>query len=233
MSRAAALVRLQQIDSEMDARRSRLAEIDRALASDGGVSAPRAALGAAKAALAQARVTARALEAEVQAAGLKAGEVESVLYGGRVTHPRELEDLQDDLASLKRRRAALEDKLLDAMVEVESDEAAEQVALARLVEAEAALQASRAALSAERSTLESALARMDVEREAAEAPIPGADRELYRALRQRKHGLAVARLADGACTVCGVAPSSSRAQAARQGNEIIFCGNCERILYGE
>jgi predicted nucleic acid-binding Zn-ribbon protein len=226
-------MRLQQIDLEMDAGRSRLAEIDRSLASDGGASAARAALDDAKAALAQARAAARALEAEVEAVALKAGDVENALYGGHVTHPKELQDLQDDLGSIKRRRAALEDRLLDAMVEAESGESAEKAALARMGEAEAALQQSHGALAAERSALEAALARMDGDREAAEAHVPTADRELYRALRQRKHGLAVARLEDGACTVCGVAPSSSRAQAARQGNEIIFCGNCERILYGE
>jgi predicted nucleic acid-binding Zn-ribbon protein len=40
----------------------------------------------------------------------------------------------------------------------------------------------------------------------------------------------VSTLEDGACTACGVAPSSSRIQSARQGNELILCGNCGRIL---
>ncbi|MBI3760515.1 MAG: hypothetical protein HY260_01450 [Chloroflexi bacterium] len=233
MSRAAALMRLQTIDSQIDAHRNRLAEIDRALGQDVDVSAARSALAEVQAALAEGSKTARSFEAEVQSVVAKGKEVETTLYGGKVTHPKELRDLQNDLASLQRRRAALEDKLLEAMVDVESGETAEKAALARLAEAETALQKSHGTLTAERAKIESTLARLAIEREAAEAPIPVTDRELYGTLRQRKRGLAVARLEDGACAACGVAPSSSRAQAVRQENAIIFCGNCERILYAE
>jgi predicted nucleic acid-binding Zn-ribbon protein len=53
---------------------------------------------------------------------------------------------------------------------------------------------------------------------------------LYDRLRPAKKGRAVALLEDGVCTACGVAPSSSRIQSARQGNDLVLCGNCGRIL---
>lgn len=217
----------------MDAHRNRLAAIDRALGQDAEMAAARSALSAARATLAEARKSARALEAEIQSVADKSQEVETTLYGGRVTHPKELKDLQDDLASLKRRHAGLEDKLLEVMVQIESEEAGEKAALAHSAQVEADRQKSHGQWMTERKKIEAALATLVVEREAAEAPVPAADREVYAALRKRKHGLAVARLEDEGCGACGVAPSSSRAQAVRQSNEIIFCGNCERILCAE
>jgi uncharacterized protein len=226
-------MRLQQIDTEIDARRARLAEIERDLAADQGLAAAQAALADAGKVLAATRSSVRALEAEAQALSLKAAEVERTLYAGRVTNPKELIDMQEELASLKRHRASLEDEILDGMVEAEAEEQTEREAQAAVGQVEGALGASRDKLAAERGEIEAALARLETQREAAEAPVPAEDRRVYQSLRQRKHGVAVARLENGACTVCGVAPSSSRAQAARHAVELVFCGNCERVLYVE
>lgn len=231
MSRPQALMRLQHIDSEIDAQQARQIEIERALAEDGGLSAARAGHSAAQTVLAASRRSVRSFEAEVQLLASKAREVELKLYSGRVTIPKELEDLQSELASLKRRLAALEDQQLEAMMQVEGDEASESSARQQVERLDEELRASQSALADAKVRLEASLASLAVEREAAALPVPSADRHLYQALRQRKRGLAVAVLDEGACSACGVAPSSSRAQAARQGDVLIFCGNCERVLY--
>jgi predicted nucleic acid-binding Zn-ribbon protein len=82
----------------------------------------------------------------------------------------------------------------------------------------------------ERGTLRTRVETLEAEREAMLAPILAADREVYERLRPTKRGRAVSRLDDGNCSACGVAPSSSRGQDARQGNALILCGNCGRIL---
>ena len=233
MSRAANLMRLQRIDTEIDAQRAALGEIERALAEDGGLASARAAQAAASARLAAANNELRSLEAEARALDDKVAEVERTLYGGGVSNPKELVDLQEELASIKRRRATLEDSVLAAMVDTEAQEQIEREAQASTARLTASLSAAQSGLAADRARIESVLQRLDIEREAAEAPISPADRAQYAALRQRKRGLAVARLEDGSCGACGVAPSSSRAQAVRHGDELILCGNCERILYAE
>jgi predicted nucleic acid-binding Zn-ribbon protein len=86
-------------------------------------------------------------------------------------------------------------------------------------------------LTGDRTRLQVVLDRLAIDREAAEAAVSQDDRQIYQSLRRRKRGMAVARLEDGACSACGVSPSSSRAQAARHDDELTFCGNCERILY--
>ena len=55
------------------------------------------------------------LEDEVATTEDKAAATERQLYSGTVTAPRELQAMQDELASLRRRIGALEDELLEVM----------------------------------------------------------------------------------------------------------------------
>ena len=119
MSRVSNLFRLQEIDLEIDAARVRLAEIDQALRGDPAVQAARARLIAAESELRTARVSAQELEFESASLAAKISDAEQRLYSGRIRNPKELQDLQADIASLKRRRAAVEERQLDALIEAE------------------------------------------------------------------------------------------------------------------
>ncbi len=54
----------------------------------------------------------RVLELELQTAVDKARKVEQDLYGGRVSNPKELTAMQDDVAALGRQRRRIEDEML-------------------------------------------------------------------------------------------------------------------------
>jgi len=230
MSRAASLLQLQSIDLELDANHARLRAIEIALGDDPAFKQAQRDGVDAQAQLHAGRVVVQNLEYESQTLGQKIAEVESRLYGGTVTNPKELQDLQNEGASLRRRREALEEKQFEAMLAVEAAEVRGAEAQHRLEQAEAAASAAHGNLREERERLRIAVARLDINRGASAAGIPAGDLELYMRLRQNKKGRAVSQLDEGACTACGVAPSSSRIQDARQGNEIILCGNCGRIL---
>lgn len=208
-----------------------MGEITSALGEDAAVKAAQAALSAVETQVAAIKSAARAGEAEIEALATKLAEAEAQLYGGQVRNPKALQELQAEVESLKRRRADLEDRLLETMIRLDEAEETRRAAAAALAEAGRRHADTTSSLLAEQARLEGALSRLALEREAAEAPVSQADRALYAALRQRKHGVAVARVMDSACGSCGVAPSSSRLQAARQGAELVRCGNCERILY--
>jgi len=230
MSRAASLLQLQSIDLELDANRARLGAIEIALGDDPAVKQAQRDVVDAQAQLHAGRVVVQNLEYDGQTLGQKIAEVESRLYGGVVTNPKELQDLQNEGASLRRRREALEEKQFEAMLAVEAAEVRGAEAQHRLQQAEAAASAAHGNLREERERLRTAVARLEINRGASVAGIPAGDLELYTRLRQSKKGRAVSQLDEGACTACGVAPSSSRIQDARQGNDIILCGNCGRIL---
>lgn len=233
MSRATALLNLQAIDSELDVRRARLKAVDEMLSDSPEVRAAQQDVVAAQAQFTAARIALQSFELDNQAVSEKIAESEGRLYGGRVTNPKELRDLEMEVAALKRQRAAVEEQQLDALIQAETTEARFVVAQTDLQRAEAAAAKTAGNLLEERGQLHSRIERLEDEREAALASVAAEDQQLYERLRRTKNGRAVARLEDGVCAACGVAPSSSRIQSVRQGNELIRCGNCDRILCAE
>ena len=119
------------------------------------------------------------------------------------------------------------------MEAVETAEQQEAAARQALSETEGARAEEQHALTKDMSALEALITKLEGEREAALITVSAEDRATYDSLRRQKGGKAVALLVEGTCGLCGVAPSSSRIQAARQGGEMVRCGNCGRILYAE
>ncbi len=230
MSRASQLLRLQETDVELDTRRARLKTIEATLGDAPAVRAAYQHLVGAEAQFTAARLTLKDIELDVQGLSEKIADAESRLYGGRIANPKELSDLQKDVESLKRHRGTLEEQQLEALIQAETAETQALAGQAAVQTAEAEAAKTQGDLLAERATLKARVETLEIEREAMLAPIPIADREVYERLRPTKRGRAVSRLDDGNCSTCGVAPSSSRGQDARQGNELILCSNCGRIL---
>ncbi|HLE27949.1 MAG TPA: hypothetical protein VI793_07520 [Anaerolineales bacterium] len=233
MSRVSALFRLQEIDLELDAHAARLRRIEAEMGDSPVVRAAQRKIVEAEAQIDTAHVGLRAGEQDIQALSEKIAEVEEQLYGGRVTNTKELQDLQRDVESLQRRRGALEEKHLEALIKVESVEAELAALNAQLSQVEDQAAQVNTYLVAEREKLRGRMARLEDEREAALVSVPAGDWEVYDRLRQAKKGRAVTRLEEGVCGACGVAPSSSQLQIARQGSELMRCPNCERIIYAE
>ncbi len=223
-------MQLQGIDLEMDAKRARLRAIETALGDDPTAQKAQRDLVAAQTQLHTARVAIQNLEFDGQNLAEKIAEVDGRMYSGAVTNPKELQDLQHEVTSLRRRREALEEKQFEALLTAESAEVQSNEVQHRLNRAETAAAEAHGNLREEREMLQIGLARLEVNHAAAAASISAPDLDIYGRLRQSKKGRAVSQLDEGACTACGVAPSSSRIQDARQGNEIILCGNCGRIL---
>jgi predicted nucleic acid-binding Zn-ribbon protein len=230
MSRAAALLQLQGIDLELDAAQARMRVIEAALGEDPAVRQAQRDLVEAEAQLQAAHVAARNLELENQTLAEKLAEVDGRMYSGAVTNPKELQDLQNESTSLQKRRSALEERQFDALLAAESAEVRQAETRHKLERAEASSAEAHGNLREEREKLRGSAARVQTNREAALTGIPPDDLALYTRLRQNKKGRAVSQLDEGACTACGVAPSSSRIQDARQGAQLVLCGNCGRIL---
>ena len=128
MSQAAALFRLQTIDLELETHRTRLKVIEQSLGDSPAVRAAQRSQFEAQTQLDTARITARTLEQDLQALNGRRAEVEERLYSGRITHPKELQDLQMDFEMLKRQSAGLEEQQLEALIKAEAAETRRQAA---------------------------------------------------------------------------------------------------------
>jgi predicted nucleic acid-binding Zn-ribbon protein len=231
MSRASSLFRLQAVDLELDRLRARSAQVRHALEDDEETRRLRTLLDQAEARLAAGRAQNKDAELAVASHRAKADATEKTLYGGTVKNPKELQDLEHELESLRRHLTVLEDRLLDTMVELEEAQALKEACerdLARALEAQAA---KRGDLNHELETLLAGIERLEAEREAALASIPEGDAQTYEGLRQSRGGIAVAQVRDGGCSACGMALSASGEQAIRASQQLPRCTQCNRVLY--
>jgi len=233
MSRASSLFRLQELDLELDAGRARLGAIEQALTGDPAVKSAKQAALKAHEQFNAARVRTRAIELDAQSLSEKIADGEKRLYSGAISNPKELRDLEQDLASLRRRRAEIEEQELEAMIAAETAEGEAASCQTRLQQAERASLEAQGALTEERSRLQARVTEMMDERESISVPLPDDDRLVYQRLRQTKNHRPVARVADGSCLACGEEVSSARVQEIRRGTGLVRCTGCERILYAE
>jgi predicted nucleic acid-binding Zn-ribbon protein len=231
VTRVSNLFRLQTLDSQVDSHDARLAEIDSALARHPELDQARTEEEIARTGQEAARLALRKAEEDARLQQQRIVDTDKMLYGGSVRNPKELQDLQEEAASLRRYQATLEERQLQAMMAFEEAEKATARAQSRREELEHARSVAEDSLRAERTGLQSIVEKINTQREAALTVILPEDLETYLSLRRSKRGVAVVRLEGGSCTGCGVAPSSARIDSARSGQEIIQCGNCGRILY--
>jgi predicted nucleic acid-binding Zn-ribbon protein len=229
MTKGADLYRLQCLDHEGDAKRRCLAEVEAALGESEPLQQARRALESAQALVKRWSLRQRDLELETLGVSDKISRSEERLYGGTVRNPKELAELQAEVAALRRRRQRLEDDLLTAMIELEEAEAAHADAHQHLDETQARWSAQQADLATEREGLQARLAEIEQARADVLPTIEAGDLATYQTLRRRKGGLAVVQVRNGACGGCGIAISPSLEWQLRH-DELGACSNCGRII---
>ena len=171
------LAQLNEIDLTVDAHKARLAEIAEAAREPAALIEARRGLARAESDLAHCRAVQTELEAVQNAVVEKLTRAETRLYGGGVRNPKELEDLQLDVAQLRRQLSQAEDNLLEALIcaETATQAQAEQAALLERLTAEQGRK--HAALRAEHAQIKAKLAAELAQQAAARqaVPAPSAD----------------------------------------------------------
>ncbi|MBI3170584.1 MAG: hypothetical protein HYZ22_19050, partial [Chloroflexi bacterium] len=172
----------------------------------------------------------KSAEAEVDSLKIKIEQAESSLYGGSVKNPKELQDLQKDVASLKKHLGTLEERQLEAMLLSETAEAEMEKARADLEVVRSRLGNEHKKLLDEQNELIKQMESFGQEREAALAPIDAPLLVAYEDLRKKKRGVAVTEVEDGACASCGTTLNAALQQNARS-QKLAYCPSCGRILF--
>ena len=230
-----ALLQLQAHDSaidRLDHRRgslpedARLAELADALAAVDQLTAERDGT------LATVQRDQSRLEHEVDTVTTKARNEEARAVSGKVTSPKELTAIQEEVAGLKRRQATLEDELLELMEQRETLEAE----LTELATRRDAFTADQAEVTKARDAALAEIDReLDGERTARDRVVPEVGeqlRALYDQIRSRQGGIGAAALVGNTCQGCRVSISPVELAAIRKlpPEEVKRCENCRRIL---
>ncbi len=231
MSAAFSLFRLQQVDSRIMRIEAQLAKIRETLSNDAELRAVMDEVQAAEVEQADSEHTRRKSEEDAQSLQIKIQQAESSLYGGLVKNPKELQDLQADIVSLKKHLATLEERELEAMARVETADSNLSSAQEKMKQIQARLGSEHKKLLEEQAALSSDLGNMSRERQAAVSAVAQEMLAAYNELRQEKRGVAVAEISDNACGACGTTLTAALQQNARHTAQLIHCPSCGRILY--
>lgn len=218
------------MDSELDARDSRLAEIAAALG-DESVLIPLRRRAAVTAKLAgEVGGKQRGLDDAIAELTGHIETAEAKLYSGSVTSSRELTDLQADIDQLKRRRGEQEDLLLAVLEELDQATTARDERAKRLARAERTWKTEQESMASEQQTLQREVESFSAQRDDHAAAVPATELALYDHVRKGHGGIAVAVMRNSMCEACRVTLPNRTAGEVRTSATPIRCPNCGRIL---
>lgn len=222
---------LQTIDSEIDARKKRLAKIDAELQKDKALMSARATLEAALAAERSLEAEQKSLEWDVEGARTRIAGLESRMYGAQAGGPRELQSITVEVEHLKRRQGDLEERALGAMQKVEEARKAAALQQAATSEVEQQLRVTQGHLLDEKARIGAELSEWAAKRQQAVGAVEAPTLKMYEQLRAGKGGIAVARVDRGVCGGCRITLPMTLVQRARGSKQFTYCSSCSRILY--
>lgn len=224
------LIALQQLDTTAEAARRTLAEEpERERGFEARLETVRERVATAKSQLADNQNARRLIEKDV------------AVHQGRLSKFRETamavktnieyHAVQKEISFAQSEIKALEDKILERMLEADDITSSLKAAEADLAAEQTAITAARKAMTAEHAQLETSLARIAGERTALVSALDEALLRIFEQVAKRRHGIAVAEAQDGICTICHVRLRPQIFNTVRRNEQIIQCDSCQRFLY--
>ena len=231
MTTARQLYALQELDLALDQidgqKGGAEAELDAGLA----VAQMESALQAETERLREVQSTSRMQQLEAETHRERSAQLDSQLYGGALTNPRDLESLEQEASQARELAKKWDAQVLELSLN-------EEEAQARCQALEKELAETQAAWGLREAELKKHIGRLDAERESIggkrgslAATLESSALQRYEGLRRAKGGLAVAKMERGLCQGCRMALPTQQQQRVRNGHQTVLCSTCGRILF--
>ena len=169
------------------------------------------------------------LEAETQKD--RSESLNSQLYGGEITNPRDLESLEREASNVRLLVEQHETTLSEITEKIEEAQIKKSELETKLDEARAAWQIRQAELQAAIKKLNTERAGCEGQRSKLTEVLDPTSLQHYETLRKSKGGLAVARVERGLCQGCRMSLPTHLQQQVRNGRQTVFCSSCGRMLF--
>lgn len=224
------LWRLQETDAEAERLRQQRASLDNGATLRGQLDVWRGQKQALRAKLEATRGELK--DAELRLGGLeqKKANEEKELYGGHTTNPREVVDLQRDLASLVEVQDRLETQVLGLMDSLEDFKKRLAETNQQVEEGEKELARIEANFASETERIEARLRQLEGERKAlADSLDPGLF-ERYEQIRKSAGGRGASLVLRGACSECRMGVPTYVIREIRESSSLVTCQHCGRLL---
>jgi predicted nucleic acid-binding Zn-ribbon protein len=224
------LIRLQQLDSDVEARRKTLTDLPAVLqALDDRVNARQSTVSAVKERLTENQAGRRNLEKDLAVVQGRLTRYKDQLM--EVKTNKEYGAMQHEIATAEEGVRGFEDKILELLVQADELDG-------ELKAAEAALSEERKAVAAERTAREGDSTRLTAEMEKLTASraevVAGMSRDamrLFEFVSKQRNGRAVAEAREGHCTACHVRLRPHIYNQILRAEQLMQCESCNRILY--
>lgn len=227
------LFQLQKIDRRLDQIGQRIGQIETQINNSEVVTTIRGEFDSSVGVLNDLNRQLGAVEQKAAEKRVKIEISESSLYGGKVQNPKELADLQQEIASLKLNLKNLENEQFDLMVGSEEQQAVVDKKKLALDQALEKNLTDNQQLFAEKNALLAEISKTNTERAAITQQINPESLSLYESLKKAKKGFAVAGIEEQCCTACGSQLTPAECQRAKSSSQITLCPSCGRILYAD
>ncbi len=227
----AKLVELQKVDHRVVDLKKRRDDLDGGLVgAKKGVEAAKAALDAAHKVLQEAKSHVHRKEMDVQEREGKIRDLNGKLGGA--TSNKEYQGILLAIGELKAENGRTETDILVGMDEVEGKEKLHEDAKSKMRDAESALKEAEGKVAAQKSAMEAEAAEATSQRDAIAAQVPAEALRVYERIRagNKRSGTAVAVVHGEYCQGCQMAITSHELTQLIQGEKILTCRTCQRIL---
>ncbi len=168
---------------------------------------------------------------EAQTVQRKIKNSETSLYDGSIKNPKELQDVNIEIDSLKKRLLVLDEQQLEMMFSIEEleNEIATQEKSLNALRKDKSTQ--KEILLIEIEEIENSIKKITIEKDPILTQIEDEFLNVYQKLRKTKNNIAVSMIVDNACSMCGNGLPPMEVQKARSSSDEVFCSVCKRFLY--
>ncbi len=224
------LIQLQQLETDADLRRRRLAELPHLSAALDERLAERLRIrDEARQALSDNQAARRAIEKDLAVVQGRLTKFKDQLM--EVKTNKEYTAMQHEIATAQDGVRTLEDQMLELLLAADDLNAAVGAAERELAGEQTAVVREREAFETERVRIEAELGDLARNREAVERHMPGDLVALFVDVARKRRGLAVAEARDGHCAACHVRLRPQLVLDLRRAERVVQCESCSRILY--
>jgi predicted nucleic acid-binding Zn-ribbon protein len=224
------LIDLQRLDSiAIEAQRRLAEEPERLKALDAKLEAARSRVAEAKERLATSQIARRDIEKDVAVHQGRLSKYRDQLMAVKTNV--EYQAMQKEIEYAQTEVKALEDKILERMLEADEYTATIKQTEAALAAEQKAVDAEKQALAADVAARKDAIARVGAERGDVIRALDPKVLAVFELVASRRNGVAVAEARDGICTICHVRLRPQVFNTVRRNEAVIQCDSCNRILY--